>query len=485
VPRYFGTAGIRGRYLEKVTPELAYKVGLSVAAYVGGEGSATIGYDVRTTSPLLAQLAAAGVMAGGLDAINLGLVPTPTLAYSVPHTKSRAGIMITASHNPPPDNGIKVFDESGMEYTVSMEQALEEFILNGDTRRLHAPWDGVGRLVGGEEILEDYMRALSARMRVPSPRMELRVAVDCANGTASGVTPRIVREIGAKQVVSINCHHDGFFPGRHPEPRPDAIRPYIASASTLGVHALLAHDGDADRLALAVPGIGFVKQDLLIALFAWYKLRERRGTIIVSVDVGIEVEEIVESMGGRLVRSKLGKLHEKLKETPGALIAAEPWKLIDPSWGPWVDGIYQAALVTKISLEEGEPPGSIIRRFPFYPSARISIRLSSDEDKARIYPLIEEKAKTVMSKGATRILEIDGVRIEYGDSSWVLFRASGTEPKIRIYAQARSKTRLEELVQEAKKLVIQAAAQAGVQLLGIEEHIDVGSWANGAARTSG
>ena len=484
MPRYFGTAGIRGRYLEKVTPELAYRVGLSVAAYVGGEGSATIGYDVRTTSPLLAQLAAAGVMAGGLDAINLGLVPTPVLAYSVPYTKSRAGIMITASHNPPPDNGIKVFDDKGMEYTVSMEQDLEDLITNGDLRKLHAPWNSVGRLVEGEEILEDYMRELSSRLRVNNPRIELRVAVDCANGTASGVTPRIIREIGAKQVVSLNCHQDGFFPGRHPEPRPDAIRPYISSASTLGVHALLAHDGDADRLALAVPGIGFVKQDLLIALFAWYKLRDRRGTVIVSVDVGIEVEEIVENMGGRLVRSKLGKLHEKLKETPGAVIAAEPWKLIDPSWGPWVDGIYQAALVTKISLEEGEPPGSIIRRFPFYPSARISIRLSSDEDKARIYPLIEERAKTDLSKGAVRIIEIDGVRIEYGDSSWILFRASGTEPKIRIYAQATSRKRLEEMVTRARKLVIEAAARVGVELLGMEEHIDLGSWLNAGARTS-
>lgn len=333
MPRLFGTAGIRGRYLEKVTPELAYRVGLSVASYVGGYGSATVGYDIRTTSPLLAQLVAAGLMAGGLDAIDVGMAPTPVLAYSVPKTKSRAGIMVTASHNPPPDNGLKVFDSEGMEYTLAMENDLEELIFNGDVRKLHAPWDRVGRLVEGHEVIEEYVYDLLEVMTVDRPKIDLRVAVDCANGTASNVTPRVLRMIGVNKVVSFNCHHDGFFPGRHPEPRPDTIRPYISAASTLNIHSLLSHDGDADRLAIAVPGIGFIKQDLIIALFSWWKLRDRKGTIVVSVDVGLEVEEIVERMGGRLVRSKLGKLHEKLRDTPGVLLAAEPWKLIDPSWG--------------------------------------------------------------------------------------------------------------------------------------------------------
>ncbi len=474
MPRLFGTAGIRGRYLEKVTPELAYRLGLSVAAYVGHEGTANVGYDIRTTSPLLAQLVAAGLMAGGLDAIDVGLVPTPVLAYSVPKMKSRAGVMVTASHNPPPDNGLKVFDSSGMEYTISMEQDLENLIFNGDLKKLHAPWDDVGRLVEGHEVLEDYIFDLIERMRVPHPRIDLRLAVDCANGTASNVTPRVLREIGVRQVVSFNCHHDGFFPGRHPEPRPDTIQPYLGAAASLNVHGLLAHDGDADRLAIAVPGMGFVKQDLVIALFAWWKLRDKRGTIVVSVDVGIEVEEIVEKMGGRLVRSKLGKLHEKLKEIPGVLLAAEPWKLIDPSWGPWVDGIYEAALLARISLEEGETLQGLIYRLPFYPSARINIKLSKDEEKLKLYPLLEERVKAVLTKDAQDILEIDGIRISYKDSSWILVRASGTEPKIRIYAQALSKRRLLELISRAKQLVYEAASGLGIQLQGVEEHIDLG-----------
>ncbi|MEB3779320.1 MAG: phosphoglucomutase [Desulfurococcales archaeon] len=477
MPRLFGTAGIRGRYLDKVTPDLAYRVGLAVASYLGGKGSATIGHDVRTTSPLLAQMAAAGLMAGGLNVISLGVAPTPVVAYSIPATKSRSGIVITASHNPPPYNGIKVFDSSGMEYTLAMEEQLEDIIDRMDESKfksIHASWDRVGRLTAGEEIISDYIRDLSERMHVAKPKVGLKLAVDCANGTASNVTPVILREIGVEKLVSINCHQDGMFPGRYPEPRPDVLSAFIKSVRELGMHALLAHDGDADRLALAIPGIGFIKQDLLIALFSLYKLRESKGTIIVSVDVGLEVEEIVESLGGRLVRAKLGKIHEKLKETPGALLAAEPWKLIDPSWGPWVDGIYQAALLAKIALEEGETPLDMILKLPFYPSARVSIRIGNDDAKSKLYSRAKDRFESQLSIDAVGLLDIDGIRIEYGDRSWILLRASGTESKIRIYSQSPNKERLLELVEKAKKLIIEEARSMGITVEGVEEQIDLG-----------
>ncbi|MCE4621380.1 MAG: phosphoglucomutase [Desulfurococcales archaeon] len=471
MPRLFGTAGIRGRYLEKITPELAYRIGLSVAAYVGGWGSGTVGHDVRTTGPLLAQLAAAGMMAGGLDAIYLGLVPTPVLAYSVPHTRSRAGIIVTASHNPPPDNGLKVFDSDGMEYTRGMEEELEK-LLKEDSKKLHASWDRVGRLVQGTEVLEEYVRDLISLMRPQTLRRIPKIAVDCANGAGSWVTPRILREIGAR-VVSLNCHPDGFFPGRFPEPRPDVMREYMDSVKDLEVEALLAHDGDADRLALIIPGKGFVKQDLLIALFAAEKLRDRKGSIIVSIDVGREVEEVVEELGGRIIRAKLGKTHEKLRESPGSLMAAEPWKLIDPSWGPWVDAIYQAAWLVKITIEEGRPIYNLIEKLPFYPSARVSIKLYSDEDKDRLFSAIMEEVVPVITKDAESITEIDGVRVDYADKSWILLRPSGTEAKLRVYIQALTVARLKDRLTNVMSMLRELADRMGVRILGIEEQINL------------
>jgi len=365
-----------------------------------------------------------------------------------------------------------VFDEEGMEYTRSMEDELESIIFEESEASLHAPWDRVGRLVHGSEVVEEYIRDLVDRMSVPQPRYRPTVAVDCANGAASHVTPRVLREMGAR-VLSLNCHPDGFFPGRLPEPRPDVLRKYTEALPSLAVEALLAHDGDADRLALVLPARGFVKQDLLIALFAMEKLRERRGTIIVSVDVGLEVEDVVEKYGGRLIRAKLGKTHEKLRETPGALMAAEPWKLIDPSWGPWVDGIYQAALLVKISMSEGIPLDRLIGQLPFYPSIRMSVRLAGDPDKIALYEALKERILAGMDGEPVRVLEIDGVRAEFKDRSWILVRPSGTETKLRIYAQAMDRRRLLDIVERVRRLMSEAAEAGNVRIRGVEEQLNL------------
>ena len=458
--RLFGTAGIRGWYLEKVKPGLAYDVGIAVAAHVGGRGTVTIGHDVRTTSPLLALSAGSGLMSGGVDAVFLGMVPTPVLAYSVPHTKSKAGIMITASHNPPPDNGIKVFQYNGMEYTESMERELE--CLMEVKTRFHAPWDQVGRLIDAKELGEDYVEDILDRMRPVGVKYVPKILIDCSNGAASMFTPRILRAMGAK-VFSTNCHPDGYFPGHHPEPRQDVLQPLLDLARPLGSDVVLAHDGDADRLAALTLKRGFIKQDMLIALYAMYKLREGKGSIIVSIDVGNSVSDIVEKYGGRLIRSKLGKIHEKLLEHPGALLAAEPWKLIDPSWGLWVDGIYQAVYVTKLMMEEGLSLDKLLEEIPSYPWARVSVPLAEDDEKKFMFFEKAREEILALSREPCTITEIDGIRIDYDDKSWVLLRVSGTEPKIRIYAESPDRKRLENLIEETMKIVRKVSEETGVE----------------------
>jgi phosphoglucosamine mutase len=470
--RLFGTAGIRGRYLEKVHPELAYRLGLAVAFYIGGIGTATVGHDVRTTSPLLSQLAAAGLMAGGVDAIYLEMVPTPVLAYSVPHTNSKSGIMVTASHNPPPDNGLKVFDEKGMEYTENMERDLEALIGVPESLRLHASWDRVGRLVLGTEIQSRYMRDIVERLETSEIKRKPKIAIDCANGAASNVTPKILRDLNA-DVISINCHPDGTFPGRTPEPRDDVLKPYSDSVKNLNVEALLAHDGDADRLAVVIPSYGFVKQDLLIALFAKEKLKDRNGTLVVSVDVGMEVEEIAEKMGGRIVRAKLGKVHEKLRDIPGALLGAEPWKLIDPEWGLWVDGIYEAALIARILSTTDKSLKDLFEELPFYPSIRVSYTVSSDDEKERLYAVLREKVIDLMGKGNVSISELDGVRLRWDNEKWILLRKSGTESKIRLYMQAKRREDLLELFKTSKNLVVTTARELSIPITGLQEHFSL------------
>ncbi len=440
-PKLFGTAGIRGKYLELVTPQLAYSLGLAVSVFTGRKGTVTVGHDIRTTSPLLALSVASGLMSGGTDAVYIGMQPTPIVAYSSPKTHSKAGIVVTASHNPPPDNGLKVYDEKGMEYTERMEEEIEKLMVDGE--EYLAGWDDVGRLTEHREIGNIYVEDLLAVLYPESKKYTPKIHVDCGNGAASNYTPNILYKMGAK-IATTNCYPNGYFPGRHPEPRQDVLEPLLETTKAMEAHILLAHDGDADRLAALTPKNGFVKQDYLVAIYAMYKLRNRKGEIIVSIDIGNAVVDVVERMGGKIVRGKLGKTHEKLLEYPNALLAAEPWKLIDPSWGPWVDGIYQASLLTKILMEEGKTLDDFLEELPRYYWSRISIPLESQEDKNKLYESMSENIITE-AKESSSVTLIDGIRIDYDDKSWILVRKSGTEPKIRFYMEAQNRERLEEL----------------------------------------
>lgn len=463
--KYFGTAGIRGEYPRFVSPELVFKVGLAVSRFLGENSSINIAWDSRTTSKLLALSVASGIMAGGSKALLLGILPTPALAYSVRKLGSKAGIVITASHNPPNDNGLKIFDEKGMEYTESKEEIIEELIEKSDS--LKSPWNKVGDFYTFDGILQQFLDDIYLRFSNITPSFQLNVIVDCANGSGSYATPNILRKLGVK-VYPLNCNPDGFFPGRYPEPRPDVLMSFHPLLSSLNAQLYLAHDGDADRLGVMTPRYGFIKQDYLIAIYALDKLSEKKGgKIIVSPDVGNSVYKIAERFGAKVIVWKLGKLHEKLVEHPDATLIAEPWKLIDPQWGPWVDGVYQAAYLISILYKNKISLDNLIELIPRYYWARGDIAYSSHNEKNSVYSIATTKIEEL--KGDVKdILKIDGVRINFNDESWVLIRASGTEPKIRFYLEAKTKERFQELKDEVLGIIKNSSETVNARIMDIK-----------------
>jgi len=438
--RLFGTAGIRGRYLEEVSPHLAVEVGMALATYVRAS-KVVVGGDGRLTTPVLKLAATVGAMTAGANVIDVGLVPLPTLAWSVRRYGSDGGIYITASHNPPTDNGIKVFTAKGMEFPESDERELEKIIYEKSWRI--ADWDSVGKYEVRPGALEDYVEEVSSKVMPTKIRRKPRVLVDTANGAPSLATPNVLRSIGA-DVVTLNANVDGRFPGRIPEPRPDVLEPFLPVARDVGAHVFLAQDGDGDRLAVLDPARGFIKQDRIIALIAKRKLEERKGTIVVSIDVGNAVRDVVEELGGKLYVVKLGKTHEGLLRNPDTLIAAEPWKLIDPSWGPWIDGIYQAGLIIKWMAEEGKDIGELISEVPNYPQARYSLKMPKHV-RDRVYEAMRDELMR-MAREDSEVVTIDGLRVNFPDKSWLLIRKSGTEPKIRIYGEAGTPQAIKAMV---------------------------------------
>ncbi len=463
--KYFGTAGIRGEYPHFVSPELAFRVGLALSAYLNENSNINVAWDSRTTSQLLALSVASGIMAGGSKALLLGMLPTPALAYSVRKLGSKAGVIITASHNPPKDNGLKIFDEKGMEYTESKEEKIEELIEKSDNLKL--PWNKVGSFAIHDGMLQEFLDDIYHRFSNITPSLQLNVIVDCANGSGSYATPVILRKLGVK-VHSLNCNPDGFFPGRYPEPRPDVLMPFHSLLSSLNAQMYLAHDGDADRLSVMTPRHGFLKQDYLIAIYALDKLSEkRRGKIIVSPDVGNSVYEIAERFSAEIIVWKLGKLHEKLVEHPDAILIAEPWKLIDPQWGPWVDGVYQSAYLVSILYKNKMNLDNLVELIPRYYWARGDVAYSSHQEKNNVYSIAITKISELGSN-VRDIVRIDGVRVNFNDDSWVLLRASGTEPKIRFYLEAKTKERFQELKDKTLSIIKKSTESSEAKIIDIK-----------------
>lgn len=462
VPRLFGTSGVRGVFPDKVNPELMVRVGRAVARYLNGK-SFSVGHDARTSSRALSHASISGLLSSGTSVIDLGLTPIGVLAWSVKRFKLSGGIYITASHNPPQYNGFKVFKKDGVEITTADEEAIEESL----ERSSYAAWSEVGTYSTLDPI-DEYIGELESFLSPAPSRYRPKVVLDTANGPTVLTAPKVLTDMGA-QVLVTNGNIDGRFPGRYPEPRPDVLEPLYPLLSALEYDVLFAFDGDGDRLSVVTPRRGFIKQDRIIALFARHILAEKRGVVVVSVDCGNAVREVVESHGGKLVLHRLGKTHEGFSKYGNVVMAAEPWKVIDPRWGLWIDGVYQAAYLTKLMMEEGGSIDQVLRGIPDLPQARCSIGVPEDS-KTQVFAELAEVMKSLYSEKAA-VTDIDGLRMDFDDSSWVLVRPSGTEPKIRLYAEAMDLERLKSLVDSVIELVLKVMSARGVKPLYMERSV--------------
>jgi phosphoglucosamine mutase len=449
--RLFGTAGIRGTLWEKVTPNLAMDIGKAVGTYIEGE-TVVVARDGRTSSVMLKNALISGLLSTGTEVLDADLIPTPALAWATKENGD-AGVMITASHNPPTDNGIKVFNGDGTEFYVEQEKELEELVFSGNFRK--AAWNEI-KTVKALDVIDEYIGAV---LDFVNHETELKVLYDGANGAGSVLAPYLLREMGAR-VISVNAHVDGHFPGRKPEPRYENIAYLGELARELGVDLVVAQDGDADRIAVFDEKGQYVNEDTVIALFAKLYVEEHGGgTVVVSIDTGSRIDHVVENAGGRVVRVPLGQPHDGIKKY-GAIFAAEPWKLVHPKFGPWIDSFVTMGLLIKLIDERGKPLSQIIREeIPTYYLTKKNVKCPDEFKKAtleRAYRALEGKLRGEVKE----VLTISGYRFQLKDGSWVLVRPSGTEPKIRVVVEAPSEKRRDELFELAYETVRKAAEEA-------------------------
>ncbi|MGC8817226.1 MAG: phosphoglucosamine mutase [Candidatus Hadarchaeum sp.] len=434
--KLFGTRGIRGPIATKVTPELMLKLGQALAEYVNG-GEVVVGLDTRTSGEMLARSFTAGLIYGGSDVIEIGIVPSPCLAFTTRSLGAGAGAIITASHNPPGDNGLALYRSDGTEFLTEDEVSLERIFLSGGSKICE--WDELGQ-VRRYEPITPYLQAIKKLVKVKSG---LKVVIDCANGAGSLVTPLLLRELGCK-VVTLNAHPDGHFPGRSPEPQPWNLTDLMATVREVNADIGLAHDGDADRIAVVDEQGNFVKPDAIIALFAELAVaRASGGKVVTSINTSVAIDEVVTRAGGKVVRTGLGDFTEAMLEHH-ACFAGEPGKLVFLELGPWADGIFCAAKLLELLSAEQKPISEIISEgVPDYPMY-LSDFECPDEIKEEFMRSMRDHLLTSIDE-IQEIVEIDGLRVNRRNGSWVLVRPSGTEPKVRFAVEGRDEAERERL----------------------------------------
>jgi phosphomannomutase len=243
----------------------------------------------------------------------------------------------------------------------------------------------------------------------------------------------------------------GTFPGRSPEPIPETLTELERLVPRLGADLGIAHDSDADRISVIDEKGSYVTNDRILAFFAKILLqRHGAGRIVTSVDTSLRIDEVTQRYRVRVERTKLGKTHETLVTGEKPILCCEPWKIIDAHWGLWGDGIHAACeFAGQLSQARG-PLSELLKDIPDYPQRRIAFPCP-DIAKDRAMEAI--KLQFAAEKNVKDVWAYDGLRLNYTDGSFVLLRPSGTEPRIRLYCEARSQKRLEELVDKFTSLV--------------------------------
>ena len=421
----FGTSGIRGPVGEEVTASLALTVGRAVG--IDAE-RVVVGRDARESGHALADALAAGLRESGTDVVDIGLAATPTVGRAVGWEEANAGVSITASHNPPQDNGIKLWQPSGQAFDEALRETITARIQEAETAL--AAWDEFGKRTRRDHQ-QTHREALIEAVNI---ERDLSVVVDVGNG-AGGVTAEALRDLGCS-VETLNAQPDGSFPGRPSEPTAENCSSLATLVGATDADLGIAHDGDADRMRAVTADGDFLSGDVLLALFGREAAAEGEA-VAIPVDTSLAVEDHLASGGIETVRTPVGDVYvADAASGEGVAFGGEPsgaW--IWPAETLCPDGPLAACKIAE--LASTEPLADRAAAVETYPIRRDTVEVT---DKAAVMEAVRSKVTETFDSVAT----LDGVRVDREDG-WFLLRASGTQPLVRITAEARSESAASDL----------------------------------------
>ncbi len=434
--RLFGTDGVRGLANADLTPELALDLAIAAAHVLiehrsgGGRALAVVGRDPRASGEMLEAAVCAGLASAGVDVVRLGVIPTPGVAFLVRHIGADIGVMLSASHNAMPDNGIKFFDRDGFKLPDEVEDEIET--------RLREPWQrptgaGVGRISDRPVLIEDYIEHLVAA--APARLDGLTLVVDCSHGSASVVAPEVYRRLGAS-VTTLADSPDGWnindgVGSTHPE----ALQ---AAVAAIGADGGIAHDGDADR-CIAVDSRGaLVDGDgilTVVGLAARDAGRLTNGTIVGTVMANLGFRKAMKASGIALVETPVGDRYvlEEMRRGGHVLGGEQSGHVLFLDHATTGDGVLTAVQLLGAVAASGRPLHELAGVMTTFPQVLRNVRVA-------------DRDKVMASHALARAVAEAEKRL--GDSGRVLVRASGTESLVRVMVEAATAEQAELLTAE-------------------------------------
>ncbi|GAB4345789.1 MAG: phosphomannomutase/phosphoglucomutase [Gammaproteobacteria bacterium] len=440
----FRAYDIRGVVGETLTEEVVETIGraLGSEAYERGQQLVVIGRDGRLSGPALSAALARGFMASGRDVIDIGMAPTPVLYFATQYLRTGTGVAVTGSHNPPNYNGLKMM--------------IRDETLSGDAIQALRVRIQTGNLLSGEgslseqSVIDDYVGRITGDVQVGR---SLKVVVDCGNGVAGMVAPRLLRELGC-EVIELYCEVDGNFPNHHPDPgKPENLKELIAKVQESGAHLGVAFDGDGDRLGVVDEKGKIIYPDRLLMLFAKDLLMRQPGaSIIYDVKCTRHLRRVIAENAGQPIMWKTGHslIKAAMKKT-GALLAGEMSGhfFFKERWYGFDDGIYAAARLLEILGAESVPASELFAELPdSVNTPELNIQVAEGEQ----HTLVEELVNKAQFPDA-EVTTIDGVRADFADG-FGLVRASNTTPVLVLRFEGDDEAALRRIQEAFRKQLL-------------------------------
>ncbi len=440
-------SGFRGRVGDPLTPELVTALAAAYGGFLRGEGagrSVMLGRDSRTSGRMLAAAAGAGLASVGCDVVDIGIVPTPTLMMAVRDARAAGGIAVTASHNPAEWNALKFATAEGM-FLDAPGMAGFRRVLEGEIPR--APWDRVGEVTRDDGAARRHLRAVLDLPFVDVAALRARrfsVALDCVHGAGGAVMPELLERLGCR-VDAIGLEMDGRFP-RDPEPTAANLGDLGALVRESRADLGMAVDPDVDRLSLVDETGDPVGEDFTLALAAAAVTRRFPGLVVTNLSTSQVIEDASAATGAKTLRAPVGEINVvRRMQAERAVVGGEGnGGVIVPALHHTRDALVGAALVLQHLLDEGISLAAAVGRYPDYRIVKEKVAFPR-EVLETAYVRLQQRWPGALRDRA------DGLRLTWPDRrEWLHVRPSGTEPVVRLIAEAPAGPRAGKLVEDAR-----------------------------------